>query len=233
MEKPYRTDELCLALGGIAFYTAAGVFGAHLNRIAGAGELPRMGLFLLLSLLLLAFVVRMGRSERYGLRKPESAARLLRFVPLALLALSNLGYGVVLPDAVHDVLYAVLLAVSVAFLEELLFRGFLFKALEPKNAEAAAIVSSAVFGLLHLLRLFDGAPLPSVLCQTVLAAAIGYLFVTVFRISKSLLPCIAAHAAFDLGGACAPEASVARLLVLTSAQLLLAVAFTVYAKRTR
>ena len=233
MKRPYEKNEPRIALAGIVLYAAAGVLGAYVNRLAPYGELPCAGLFFCLSLIVLPVVFLTGRAARYGLRKPECVARLLCFVPLGVLALSNLVYGVSVPDAAFGVASAILLAVSVAFLEELLFRGFLYKALETKNAEAAAIVSSAVFALFHLLRLFDGAPLPFVLCQTVLAFAVGYCFVTVFAKSKSLLPCIAAHAAFNLCGAFASEPSLVRLILLTAAQILLAVAYTVYAKRTR
>lgn len=232
MKRAYEKNELCFAIAGIVLYTALGALGSYANRAAGVGELPRAALLSGAAIGLLLFVVLTGNAKRYGLKKPERAARLLRFAPLVPLALSSLLYGFA-PGTVPEILYAVLSAVSIAILEELLFRGLLYRALEPRGAETAAVVSSAVFGLLHLARLLDGAPLPFVLCQTVLAFAVGYLFVTLFRESGSLLPCIAAHAVFDLCGAFAPEAPLWLLLTVTAGQILLAAAYAGYAKRTR
>ncbi|MBR0508286.1 MAG: CPBP family intramembrane metalloprotease [Clostridia bacterium] len=233
MKQAYEKNELFFAIAGIVLYTALSALGSYGNRIAGVGELPRAGLLLGAAIGLLLFVVLTGNAKRYGLNRPERAARLLWFAPLVPLALSNLLYGAALPGSGRDVLYAIVSAVSIAFLEELLFRGFLYRALEPRGADAAAVVSSAVFGLMHLVRLLDGASLPFVLCQTLLAVAVGYLFVALFVESASLLPCIAAHAAFNLCGAFAPEPSLPRLILVTAAQLLLVVAYTVYVKKTR
>lgn len=233
MKRAYEKNELCFAIAGIILYTALGTLGSHWNRIAGVGDLPRTGLLFGAAVGLLLFVLLTGKAERYGLDLPARAARLLWFLPLVPLALSNLLYGAVLPGPVRDVLLAIASAISVAILEELLFRGLLYRALTPRGEKTAAIVSSAVFGLLHLIRLFDGIPLPFVLCQTVLAFAVGYLFVTLFAKSGSLLPCIAAHAVFNLCGAFAPEAPLWLLLTVTAAQSLLAAAYAVYAKRTR
>jgi membrane protease YdiL (CAAX protease family) len=232
MKRVYENNELCFAIAGIVLYTAIGTLGSHWTRVADAGELPRTGLLFGAALGLLLFVLLTGKAERYGLDKPARAARLLWFAPLAPLALSNLLYGAVPPGSVPDVVFAIVSAISSALLEELLFRGLLYRALAPRGAEAAAIVSSAVFGLLHFIRLFDGIALPFVLCQTVLAFAVGYLFVTLFAKSGSMLPCIAAHAVFNLCGAFAPEAPLWLLLTVTAAQSLIAAAYAIYAKRT-
>jgi len=233
LKRPYEKTEPALALALIVLYTAAGVLGAYLTRIANFGELPRTVLLLAAALLLLRFVAWTGNAERYGLRKPERVAGLLWFVPLGLFALSNLCYGVSLPDSALKILSAIVLAVSIGILEELLFRGFLFRSLESKNVENAAVVSSVLFGLFHFIRLFDGAAPIFVLCQAVLSVAVGYLFVTVFAKCDSLLPCIVTHAAFNLCGAFAPDPSVTRLLVLTAAQILIATAYTVILKKKR
>ena len=89
----------------------------------------------------------------------------------------------------------VLSMLCVGFLEELIFRGFLFKAMEKDGVKSAIIVSSVTFGIGHIVNLFNGsgATLLPNLCQVVSAIAIGFLFVVMFYRGKSLIPCILAH----------------------------------------
>jgi membrane protease YdiL (CAAX protease family) len=82
---------------------------------------------------------------------------------------------------------------NVGFIEEIIFRGFLFRMMEKESPAAAAAVSSVTFGIGHIVNLFNGADHVPTLMQICYAMAIGYLFVTIFRRSKSLLPCIIAH----------------------------------------
>ena len=83
----------------------------------------------------------------------------------------------------------------VGFLEELIFRGFLFNAMLKDGTKSAIIVSSVTFGIGHIVNLFNGsgATLVPNLCQVVSAIAIGFLFVVMFYRGKSIIPCILAH----------------------------------------
>ncbi|MBD5536303.1 MAG: CPBP family intramembrane metalloprotease [Lachnospiraceae bacterium] len=55
----------------------------------------------------------------------------------------------------------------VGFIEEVIFRGFLFKALAENNVKSAVIISSVTFGLGHLVNLFNGSGMDLInnLCQ--------------------------------------------------------------------
>ena len=66
--------------------------------------------------------------------------------------------------------------------------------MEKDNVRTAVIVSSLTFGIGHIVNLFNGAELVPTLLQVCYATAIGYLFVVIFRKSKSIIPCIVAHA---------------------------------------
>ena len=65
--------------------------------------------------------------------------------------------------------------------------------MEKDNLRSAIIVSSITFGVGHIINLFMGAELIPTLLQICYATSIGYLFVTIFYKSKSLIPCIATH----------------------------------------
>lgn len=93
-------------------------------------------------------------------------------------------------DATPIVIALMFLGVAIAapVVEEIVFRGYLFAALTRwKGPWPAAIVSGLLFGGAHVL-----VHPPEVLLPL---AMMGFLLAMVFWISKSLLPCIALHAA--------------------------------------
>jgi membrane protease YdiL (CAAX protease family) len=83
--------------------------------------------------------------------------------------------------------------INVGFIEEIIFRGFLFKMMEKNNAKMAIIISSVTFGIGHIVNLLNGADFVPTLMQICCAISIGYLFVIIFYKSKSLIPCIITH----------------------------------------
>ena len=88
----------------------------------------------------------------------------------------------------------------VGFLEEVIFRGLLFKAIAKDNVKTAIIISSVTFGLGHLLNLVNGsgAGIAENLLQVTGAIAIGFLFVILYYRGGSLLPCIITHSAINI-----------------------------------
>ena len=88
----------------------------------------------------------------------------------------------------------------VGFVEEVIFRGLLFRAMAEDNRNTAVVISSLTFGLGHLLNLVNGsgAGLAETLLQVAGAVALGFLFVILFDRGGSLLPCILAHAVINI-----------------------------------
>ena len=87
--------------------------------------------------------------------------------------------------------------INVGFIEEIIFRGFLFKMMAKDNVKSAIIVSAVTFGIGHIINLLNGADLIPTLMQICYAISIGYLFVIIFYKSKSLIPCIITHSAVN------------------------------------
>lgn len=118
----------------------------------------------------------------------------------------------------------------VGFVEEVLFRGFLFKAIAKDNTKTAIIISSITFGLGHLLHLVNGSGMEFVanLCQVVGAIAVGFLFVTIYYRGGSLLPCIITHSAIDAVSAFANEAGLdgERRILFSMSRLIIVVVYT-------
>ncbi len=80
------------------------------------------------------------------------------------------------------------------FIEEMIFRGFLFRFLLKKDPAPVAITISAVtFGIGHIVNLFTGQTSLETVIQVFYAIAWGFIFTVVFYKSGSLLICIIAH----------------------------------------
>ncbi len=145
------------------------------------------------SLLLFALVAALGRIEFYGLTKVCEFKKYLYFAPLLLIVSVNLWNGININNTLGEIVFYILTMFNIGFIEELIFRGFLFKMMEKDNAKIAIAVSSITFGIGHIVNLINGAELIPTLMQIGYAMAIGYLFVIIFYRSKSLIPCIVAH----------------------------------------
>ena len=105
----------------------------------------------------------------------------------------NLWNGFNINNTLSEIVFHILTMLNIGFIEEIIFRGFLFKMMEKDNLKSAIMVSSITFGIGHIVNLLNGADFIPTLTQICYAIAIGYLFVIIFYKSKSLVPCIAAH----------------------------------------
>jgi len=150
-----------------------------------------------LSLAVILFIVKNKLGEYYGLTKLPKFKEFLYFIPLLILMSVNLWSGVHINNTPSEIAFYILFMVCVGFLEEIIFRGFLFKMMAKDNVNTAILVSSLTFGIGHIINLFNGAELISTLIQVCYAIAGGYLFVVIFQKGKSLWPCIIAHASIN------------------------------------
>lgn len=101
------------------------------------------------------------------------------------------GLGLTAPLAVA-LLMMVNLAVA-GYVEEIIFRGFLFRCLAKDNLRSAIIVSAVTFGVGHIVNLANTADILGVLLQVCYAIVIGFLYTIVVYKGGSLWPCIASH----------------------------------------
>lgn len=145
------------------------------------------------SIVLIVLIIILKRTSYYGIKKVTSLKKYLYFIPLLLIASVNLWNGVNINNSAKEIIFHILTMLNVGFIEEIIFRGFLFKMMEKNNLKRAIIVSSITFGIGHIVNLLNGADLIPTLMQICYAIAIGYVFVTIFYKSKSLIPCIITH----------------------------------------
>lgn len=194
MKKLYQKSELWFSLLWIGAYIVLLSTADALSVQMGTKKLLTTPLCLVLTAFIFIWLKKENLTAFYGLKKASFPHRVyLYFLPLALLISVNLWGGIHLNlSPIETALYIVSM-LCVGFLEEIIFRGFLFKALCKDNIKQAILISSVTFGIGHIVNLLNGAAFVPTLLQIVYAIAAGYLFTIIFYRSGSLLPCIAAH----------------------------------------
>lgn len=231
LKELYQKHELACAIFWIVLYTV-GV--GNLRRLGDDSPILMIGL-IGISLLMFLFVRLTGTTEYYGLAGwAKNSRAMLWFIPLWILASLNFWNGISPDYPMPGLLYAVVMMTFVGFAEELIFRGFLFKAmLKDGHVKAAIIVASVTFGIGHIINLFIGQDLVETLNQVVFAVAVGFLFTMAFYKGGSLWPCILAHSIIDAASVFAPEEGSAALNVILHVLVaVMAVAYCLYlAKR--
>lgn len=150
-----------------------------------------------LTLVICIFIKKSNLTEYFGLNKFPKAKEYLYFIPLIMIVSINLWNGVNLNNTIGYIICHICAMIFVGFIEEIIFRGFLFKMMEKDGVKSAIIVSSITFGIGHIINLFNGAEIIPTIIQIIQACSIGYLFVIIFYKSKSMWPCIVTHAAIN------------------------------------
>ena len=193
MRKLYEKNALTFALVWIGIYVVLLSLAENLSDVLTKNA-AAAALCVAMTVFLFVWLGKNGLRELFGLCRPVGGARrYLYYLPLVVIASVNLWCGVTqkLPAGI-TALYAFRM-LCVGFLEELIFRGFLYKALCREGETKAAIISALTFGIGHIVNLLNGAAFVPTLLQIVYAVAIGFLFVVLFRRSGSLVPCILTH----------------------------------------
>ena len=192
MKKLYEKKEVLFAVLWIVAYCAL--------TIPVRGNLGDESPWMLAALAALAvaatfFIKGNALESKYGLTGwAEAPRKYLYFLPMFFLATGNLWSGFGLEYQGLSEILAVLSMLLVGYVEEVLFRGFLFKALLKKDGPKPAILISAItFGIGHIVNLLAGQASLETAAQVVFAIAWGMIFTVAFYKSGSLWPCIVAH----------------------------------------
>ena len=201
MKKLYEKNELTFAIVWIVIYCVLQSLANSFNEIIGIEYSANAVLCILQTIVLFAFIKKHNLSERYGLCKSSiPASRFLYYIPLIIFASGNLWHGIALNYSWMATVCRITCMLCVGFVEEVIFRGFLFEAIAKENVKSAIIISSVTFGIGHIINLVNGSgmELAENLCQIIFAIAVGFLFVTLYYRGGSLLPCIIAHSVNNL-----------------------------------
>ena len=198
MTKLYKKSEIGFAILWIVAYVVLSSLVDQLSESVGIVKSATAALHVAMSLILYFWIRKNDLGVKYGFcRSRAGAKKFLYYLPLIVIASTSLWNGIGRRFDLPGTLCFVISMCCVGFLEEVIFRGLLFRAMEKDNVKTAIIVSALSFGIGHIVNLFNGSgrSLGSSLVQIAFAVLVGFVLVLIFFRGGSLIPCIAFHAA--------------------------------------
>ena len=210
LKKLYEKSQIVFAVAWIIAYVVLASAADNFSENLGIPKIVTLPVLIALSVILYFFVRKNGLRQKYGFCKPRlPAGKMLFYIPLLVLLTANLWHGVRMNQPPVEMVLYILSMFCVGFLEEVIFRGFLFQAMALNGVKSAIIVSSVTFGIGHIVNLVNGSGaelLPNLL-QVLYAVAIGFAFVMIYCKTKSLVICVITHSVFNGLSAFANEAA--------------------------
>ena len=229
MYRLYQKKEILFAILWIVIYC---VLITPLKGVYGNDSIVMLAGLAAVAACLTYFVKRYHLEEKYGLNGwPADTKRFLYFIPMWILTTGNLWGGIHIKDPFSAQLTAALSMCLIGYIEELIFRGFLFQAMAGDGSlRTAVIVASATFGIGHIVNLFSGQSTLETAFQVPFAIVWGFIFTMVFLKSGSLLPGILAHALIDVFAEFSTDNPIMGYVYIAAA-ILIGIAYCLYLKR--
>ncbi|WP_311171250.1 CPBP family intramembrane glutamic endopeptidase [Halobellus ordinarius] len=195
---------------------------------AAVPELTLHGIGLVLNWLIVAvsigLVTWLGWWERIRLTAPVNRRAVVYLLPFAAVVFVPVAFGLAIPEisliqgqtlppwaALFVIIVGVALGAAIS--EELIYRGVLLRALEPRSRLLAVVLPATMFGLAHISQVILGNSLAEWLPQMLLIIPLGIGLGAIALRLESLWPLIVWHFAVDVTGSLAATTSVVYELI--------------------
>lgn len=145
---------------------------------------------------LLCFAKKHGLMQHWYMQKYQGdRKRVLFYIPLLIAMTENLwcGFGLREDTAAAELLGILSVGMVMPFLEELILRAVLFRAIAKSNVRNAFWITTVTFGAGHIINLLFGKGSPETVIQVGYALCIGFALTALMYAGRSILPTTAAH----------------------------------------
>lgn len=194
MYKLYKKNEVTFAIVMIIIYVIGTSTAEAVTETIGIIKLVPAIFHLTFTIVMIRWLKHHKLNHKYGLFLPKYNLKYVWFfIPLFIVAGLGLVTGFKIRYSLPETIFYITSMLCVGFLEEIIFRGFLFVGMSKNNLRSAVIVSSITFGIGHLVNLFNGQSFFETMIQILFAIAVGFTLVILFYKGKSLIPCIIFH----------------------------------------
>lgn len=193
--KLFRKNEVTFAIMLIVIYVVGMSVMMNLSEDTWVKECAQMIFALVMTAGLSVFIKKNGLAGHTGLKKPEvSGGSMLFYIPLLAMAVIQIVLGAGSEYNVLTSVFFVVKMLCMGYIEEVIFRGFLFRGIAQESLKRAVIISSLTFAAGHIVNLLNGAHILGNICQIIYAVMVGFLLVFIFLRTASIVPCIVFHA---------------------------------------
>jgi membrane protease YdiL (CAAX protease family) len=201
MKKLYNKSELTFSLMWIALYvTVMNIALQFCNGFDNLSDKTEVQLLvpvicsIIYAICITVWIIKNKLTQKYGLcRFKKCLKKFLYFIPLIIMSCVNLSNGLELSSPLTVALLMSLNLAIGGYIEEIIFRGFLFKALSKDSLKSAVIISAITFGAGHIVNIFNTADYFAVFLQISYAVAVGFLYTVIVYKGGSIWPCILSH----------------------------------------
>ncbi|MCH5348076.1 MAG: CPBP family intramembrane metalloprotease [Oscillospiraceae bacterium] len=232
MKKLFEKNEVTFAVILIVVYVVGSSIMMNLSESLGSEFLAQMIFHIVMSVMIFVFIKKNDLMNYLGLCSPEvPAGKMLFYIPLLLPAVMPIFFGIGLRYSPMEMVFRTVSMICVGFLEEIIFRGFLFKGICKSNVTRAIVISSVTFGIGHIVNLLNGYDIVKEVIQIIYAVCVGFLLVFIFYRTGSLIMCIVFHSLNNSLTAFATTdwgESSSLNMILLAVRLIIMVAYTVY-----
>lgn len=226
MKRLYEKKEDWFAILWIVIYVLSCSVADNISEAFGLSKWVTFPVLVVMSIYLYFFVKKNHLEEKYGFcRSRRSLKDAWYYIPLFAVVITKLFVGISVKDPGTSLRLA-LSMLCVGFLEELIFRGFLFKAMAKDGMKSAVIVSALTFGAGHIVNAINGSgqSLAHTMIQIVFAIAFGFCMVLLFLYTGTLWPCVLVHGFYN---ACSAIVNPDSLYILI-AQMIVLIVYALY-----
>jgi len=204
MKKLMENKPILHAVLWIIIYILTVNIGDALSEITGTSASILTAVMLIaLSLILILYLKKNRKFDSYGIKgiTKFDLRKSLFYIPLILIILIQYIGGIHSTLSTVEIISACILMIGVGFIEELVFRGFLFQGIKVKSGvNRAILISGITFGTGHIVNLLRGYTNKEQAGQIIVAIAIGIALALLVAITKSIVPGMLFHIIFNIGG---------------------------------
>ncbi|MBE6584682.1 MAG: CPBP family intramembrane metalloprotease [Ruminococcaceae bacterium] len=217
MKKPTkRAVCLTIAIAGMIVLFAYEVLGLEGKLLSWLDESSRYLVSMTVTRLIggaifLSMVINLGYRVLDPIKKPFWRSVLI-CLPAFAVAINNFPFsrlisgGAVIDSPAWKIALLAMECLCVAFFEEMAFRGVVLLGLIGRRAKdrlwvfVSVVLSSVIFGLIHLINLYNSDPI-AVILQIGYSTLIGAMCSVVLIKTANIWLCVALHGVFNFGGA--------------------------------
>ena len=203
MNKLMEKRPILHAVIWIIIYIAMVNIGDALSELTGVANSVTSAVSIAFSIVLVLYLKKNNCFEGYGIKgiTKKDLHKTLFYGPLIILAFIQYFAGLDNTLPVTELAASCLLMIGVGFIEELIFRGFLYQGIyKSSGLNKAILISGITFGVGHIVNLLRGYGFVDLIGQIIVAMAIGIALALLVAITKNIIPGILFHIVFNISG---------------------------------